>query len=81
MKTVDAITKTDKRTFTKVAVRILLIIGVINATIPYILAAFDKEPSVALGVAWITEVIAVILGYMCKAYFGKKQQKKQKLAD
>ena len=81
MKTVDAITKTDKRTFTKVAVRILLIIGVINATIPYILAAFDKEPSVALGVAWITEVIAVILGYMCKAYFQKKQQKKQKLAD
>jgi len=23
----------------------------------------------------------VILGYMCKAYFEKKQQKKQKLAD
>lgn len=81
MKTVDVITKTDKRTFTKVAVRILLIIGVINAMIPYLLAAFDKEPSVALGVAWITEVIAVILGYMCKAHFDKNKERENDRLD
>lgn len=81
MKTVDMITKTDKRTFTKIAVRILLIIGVINGMIPYVLAAFDKEPSVALGVAWITEVIAVIIGYMCKAHFDKNKERENDRLD
>ena len=81
MKTVDTITKTDKRTFTKVAVRILLILGVINGVVPYLLAAFDKDPVVALGVAWITEVIAVILGYMCKAHFDKNKERENDRLD
>lgn len=69
------------KTYTKKAVKALLIVGVINAEIPYILALLGKEPCTELGIAWITEVIAVILGYMCKAYFEKKQQKKQELED
>lgn len=81
MKTVDTITKTDKRTFTKVAVRILLILGAINGVVPYLLAAFDKDPVVALGVAWITEVIAVILGYMCKAHFDKNKERENDRLD
>jgi hypothetical protein len=68
-------------TYTKKAVKALLVIGVINAEVPYILAAFGRDPVTELGIAWITEIVAVILGYMCKAYFEKKQQKKQKLAD
>jgi hypothetical protein len=63
-----------KPTFTKVAVKALLIVGVINAMIPYALAAFGKEPVTELGIAWITEIVAVILGYMCKAYKETKQE-------
>jgi len=69
------------KTYTKRAVKALLIVGVINAEIPYILALLGKEPCTELGIAWITEIVAVILGYMCKAYFEKKQQKKQELED
>ena len=70
-----------KRTFTKIAVRILLIIGVLNAEIPYILAFAGKEPVESIGIAWITEIVAVILGYMCKAYFETKQEHIQDLED
>lgn len=74
--------KTDnRRTYTKRAVKALLIIGVINGTMPYILAFFDKQPTESLGIAWITEVVAVILGYMCKAYCETKQERKQNLED
>lgn len=68
-------------TYTKKAVKALLVIGVINAEVPYILSLLGKDPVPELGIAWITEIVAVILGYMCKAYFESKQQKKQKLAD
>ena len=65
-----------RRTFTKRAVKALLFIGVINATIPYVLAAFDKSPTETLGIAWITEIVAVITGYLCKSYFETKQERK-----
>jgi hypothetical protein len=74
--------KTDnRRTFTKKAVKYLLIIGVINSEIPYILAAFDKDPVESLAIAWITEVVAVIAGYMVKSYFETKQERKQNHED
>lgn len=63
-----------KTTFTKLAVKILLIVGVINAIIPYVLAAFGKDPVTELGIAWITEIVAVILGYMTKSYKETKQE-------
>lgn len=68
-------------TYTKKAVKALLAVGVISAEIPFVLSAFGRDPVAELGIAWITEIVAVILGYMCKAYFEKKQEKKQKLAD
>lgn len=71
----------NEKTYTKRTVKVLLVIGVINAEIPFVLAAFGKDAVEALGVAWITEIVAVILGYMCKAYFETKQQRKQDLED
>ena len=59
----------------------MLIIGVINGTMPFVLSAFGKEPTAELGIAWITEIVAVILGYMAKAYFETKQERKQNLED
>lgn len=71
----------DKRTFTKRAVKWLLLLGCINGTLPYILAFFDKEPVTEIGIAWITEIVAVIAGYLLKSYFETKQARKQDLDD
>ena len=72
--------KTEKKwTMTKKLVVVLLIIGVAGGYMPFILAAFDKEPSTDMGIAWVTEVVAVVLGYLCKAYFETKQEAKQAL--
>lgn len=60
-------------TYTKKAVKWLLVIGVVNGSMPYILSAFGKEPCVEMGIAWITEVVAVILGYMTKSFKETKE--------
>lgn len=70
-----------KKTFTKVAVKALLIIGVIDANIPFVLAFLEKDPCREIGLAFITEIVAVIWGYMCKSYFETKQEKRQELAE
>ncbi len=68
-------------TYTKRKVSFLLIVGVIGAFIPFVLAAFDKQPVEAIGLAWITEIVAVILGYYTKSYHETKQEKKQNLEE
>lgn len=68
-------------TYTKKAVKWLLIIGVINGTMPYILSFFGREPVAEIGIAWITEVVAVIIGYLIKSYSETKQEAKQRNAD
>ena len=73
--------RTDKRTYTKKAVKWLLVLGCINGTLPFVLSAFGRDPVSDMGIAWVTEVVAVILGYLCKAYFETKQQRKQDLED
>ena len=71
----------ERRTYTKKAVKALLIVGVLNAEIPYLLAYLGREPCAELAIAWITEIVAVILGYLCKAYFETKEQEKNKLRE
>ena len=71
----------NKMTYTKKAVKALLIVGVINAEVPYILAAFGRESVSALGIVWVSEIIAVITGYMCKAYFETKESEKVRLKE
>lgn len=73
--------KTDRRTYTKTAVKALLILGAINGTLPYLLSFLGKEPVAEMGIAWITEIVAVILGYLCKSYFETKAERKQNLED
>lgn len=60
-------------TFTKKAVKGLLIVGVINGTIPFVLAALGRDPVAELGIAWITEIVAVILGYLVKSFNENRQ--------
>lgn len=67
----------NRRTYTKRAVKALLIIGVTNGSIPYVLSAFGREAVSDLGIAWVTGVVAVMVGYMAKAFFETKQERKQ----
>ena len=41
----------DRRTYTKKAVKALLVVGVLNAEIPYILAYMGREPCAELAIA------------------------------
>lgn len=67
--------------FSKRVVLCLLIIAVINAEIPYVLSFLGKESVVDLGREWIITVIAVTLGYFCKAFFGKREQERVRLKE
>ena len=60
-------------TWTKKITKWLLIIGVVNGTAPFILSMFDKEPCVEMGIAWVTEIVAVALGYF--AWLQRYQRK------
>ena len=68
-------------TFTKKIVPFLLVTGVIGAFIPYILSAFGKDTVQAIGLAWITEIVAVILGYYIKSYKETRSEADQRLQD
>lgn len=70
---------TKRFTFTKIAVKWLLILGAVNGTMPFFLSATGHEPVPELGIAWITEIVAVILGYLCKSYFETKAEKNHNL--
>lgn len=71
----------NRRTYTKLAVKWLLVLGCINGTLPFVLSAFGRDPVSDMGIAWVTEIVGVTLGYLCKAYFETKQQRKQDLED
>ena len=70
--------KKELKTYTKIVVKWMLIIGVINSEIPYILSALGKDSCISLGISWITEIIAVILGYLIKSFLGKKEEENLK---
>lgn len=71
----------NRHTYTKRAVKALLIIGVVNGTMPFILSAFGKDPTAEVGIAWVINIVAVILGYLAKSYFETKQERKQNLEE
>lgn len=73
--------RTNKKTYTKKVVQAVLTIGVIGGITPFVLSAFEKDPVAELGIAWITEIVAVCIGYFCKAYFETKQERKQELEE
>lgn len=69
------------KTFTKKAVTFSLILGALGGMTPFILSFFGKESVDALGIAWVTEVFAVVIVYCCKSYFETKAEKKQELEE
>lgn len=68
-------------TWTKGITKYLLMIGVVNGTIPFILSAFDKDPCVEMGIAWVTEIVAVALGYFVRGFKDTKESEKVRLIE
>lgn len=68
-------------TWTKQITRWLLIIGVINGMAPFVLSVFDKEPCVEMGIAWVTEIVAVALGYFVRGFKDTKESEKVRLME
>lgn len=68
------------RQYTKVWVNIILTVSLIDIQLCFVLAFLDKtQIAETLGVAILTEVVAIALGYMIKAFFETSSQKKNEL--
>lgn len=68
-------------TWTKNITRWLLIIGVINGIMPYILSACGKDPCSEMGIAWVTEIVAVALGYFVRGFKDTKESEKVRMCE
>ena len=73
--------RTDIRTYTKVLVKWILIVAVINGSLPFILSFLGRDPVTELGVVWVSSIVFTVISYCLKSYFETKQQKKQELED
>lgn len=68
-------------TWTKKITKYLLIIGVVNGTAPFLLSFFDKTPCVEMGIAWVTEIVAVSLGYFVRGFKDTKESERVRLQE
>lgn len=68
-------------TWTKSITRNLLVVGVICGMAPFFLSMMDKEPCVEMGIAWVTEIVAVTLGYFVRGFKDTKEQEKVRLQE
>lgn len=69
------------KTFTKKLTFAMLIVGTISANTPYILSLFGKEPVESLGIAWVSGVVCIALGYFIRGYKDTKAEKDHELDD
>lgn len=79
----DNASKKDKkkvRQYTKKWVDIILTVSLIDVQFCFVLAFLGKDQiAETLGIAIITEIVAIGLGYMLKAFFETNSQKKNEL--
>ena len=69
-----------KTTFTKKAMKAILIISLIDMQFPFILAFFGKEQiAETLGGIIVTEIIGVFAVYCLKSFFETKEEKKNEM--
>lgn len=67
------------RSFTKTLILMITITALIDVQLSYVLAFLDKDPVITLSERIVEVLLGVILGYLAKAYFETKQEKKQEL--
>lgn len=67
-------------TFTKLWVSVLLIVGIIDLQLSYVLAFLGHtEIAEQLSIAVVTEILGVSVAYIIRAHFDTRQEKKQEL--
>lgn len=72
--------KKKVRQYTKKWVDIILTVSLIDVQFCFVLAFLGKEQiAETLGIAIITEIVAIGLGYMLKAFFETNAQKKNEI--
>jgi hypothetical protein len=70
--------KSKKETSKKLAI-FILVISIIDIQLCIFATYFNHEIPTEIAVALITEVVAVVITYCLKAYFGKKAEEKTRL--
>lgn len=73
-------TRFDKRTFTKRAVRAILLIALFDLQLTYVLAFLGREQIAETLSGDICQVvIGTILGYLAKSFFETREEERVKL--
>ncbi|WP_313525279.1 hypothetical protein [Anaerotignum sp.] len=71
-----------KKTFSKKAVRWLLIIALFDLQLSYLLAFLGREQiAETLSITVVTEIIAVMLGYFMKSFKETKEEENVRLLE
>ena len=71
----------SKKTFTKVAVKWILVFAIIDLQLSYLLAFLGRvEIAEELSSTVATAIIGVMLGYFLKSFFETREEEKNKLA-
>lgn len=71
-----------RRTFSKTAVRWLLIIALFDLQLSYLLAFLGREQiAETLSITVVTEIVAVMLGYFMKAFKETKEAERVRLEE
>ena len=55
--------------------------GVMGGMAPYFLSVFDKQPCTEMGIAWVTEIVAVALGYFVRGFKDTKSEEDTRLRE
>lgn len=71
--------KLSRQTFTKRLVLTIIIFAEIDVQLTYVLAFLNREIAETLGVAIVTEILGVSIGYFAKAYLETKAERHQNL--
>lgn len=71
----------QKTTYTKRMVSALLIIGIIDLQLTYLLSFLGRDSAQELSIAIVTYILGVAITYMVKSYFGKKEEEKTRLEE
>lgn len=71
-----------QKTFSKGAVKFLLVIAIFDLQLSYLLAFLGREEiAETLSITVVTEIIAVMLGYFLKSYKETKEQESVRLIE
>ncbi len=74
--------KKQKVTFSKLAVKWILIVALFDLQLSYLLAFLGREQiAETLSVTVVTEIIAVMLGYFLKSFNETKEEEKVRLIE